>query len=191
MEVGEFMIKRIFAMILVMFFLTSCSAKNAVIENKAPITGTTSNSAQLQHTNFENIELPSGYNIRQFEGMTLNFIVEKNQYANILSHESEEFSKVTGINVKIRALDFDTLVQKINLDFIAQAGKYQLVYVDPYQTLNRFYNYLEVLNPYNEDMKIHLKLKDLQKISLKIKLPYPLIFLIIKIYTQCPLIVQL
>ena len=86
--------------------------------------------------------------------MTLNFIVEKNLYANILSHESEEFSRVTGINVKIRAFDFDTLVQKINLDFIAQAGKYQLVYVDPYQTLNRFHNYLEVLNPYNENPKL-------------------------------------
>ena len=153
MEVGEFMIKRIFGMILVMFFLTSCSAGNAVNDNKALTIGITTENIQLQHTNFENIDLPEGYNIKQFEGMTLNFIVEKNQYANILSHESEEFSRVTGINVKIRALDFDTLVQKINLDFIAQAGKYQLVYVDPYQTLNRFYNYLEVLNPYNLDTK--------------------------------------
>ncbi len=76
MEVGEFMIKRIFGMILVMFFLTSCSADNAVNDNKAPTTGITTENIQLQHTNFENIDLPEGYNIKQFEGMTLNFIVE-------------------------------------------------------------------------------------------------------------------
>lgn len=138
-------------MIFALVFLTFCSGDNLVIDKKVTTTGTTSESTQLQQDNFRNIELPKDYNIRQFEGMTLDFIVEKNLYANILSHESEEFSRVTGINVKIRAYDFDTLVQKINLDFIAQAGKYQLVYVDPYQTLNRFYNYLEVLNPYNED----------------------------------------
>lgn len=153
------MIKRIFGMILILFFFTSCSGQNLVADKNLPTTGTKNENTKLQNTNFENIELPKNYNIRQFEGMTLNFIVEKNLYANILSHESEEFSKVTGINVKIRAFDFDTLVQKINLDFIAQAGEYQLVYVDPYQTLNRFYNYLEVLNPYNKNTKLP-KIKD-------------------------------
>ncbi len=99
---------------------------------------------------FEDLDISETYDIRQFEGMTLNFIVENNLYANILSHENEEFSKVTGINIKIRAMDFDTLAKKINLDFISKAGKYQILYVDPYQTLNRFYKDLEVLNPYIE-----------------------------------------
>ena len=154
MKVGGFMIRRIIVMILVLVFLTSCSAENLVMDKNVPTTDITGENTKLQQENFENIQLPKDYNIRQFEGMTLNFIVEKNLYANILSHESEEFSRVTGINVKIRALDFDTLVQKINLDFIAEAGKYQLVYIDPYQTLNRFYNYLEILNPYNEDQSL-------------------------------------
>lgn len=103
----------------------------------------------LDGTNFENLDLPENYDIRQFDGITLNFIVENNLYANVILHESEEFQKITGINIKVKAVDFDTLVQKVNLDFIAKAGKYQLIYVDPYQTLNRFYDYLEVLNPYN------------------------------------------
>lgn len=141
-------------MIFVLVFLTSCTGKNLVIDKNASNVGIANES-----THFENIQLPKGYNIRQFDGMTLNFIVEKNLYANILSQESEEFSRVTGINVKIKAFDYDTLLQKINLDFIAQAGKYQLVYVDPYQTLNRFHNYLEVLNPYNEDTNTP-KIKD-------------------------------
>ncbi|HYE11923.1 MAG TPA: extracellular solute-binding protein, partial [Patescibacteria group bacterium] len=146
--------KRIFALILICILLTSCSYRNLereqiVPEAVKPIEGTS-----LKGTNFENLKLPENYDIRQFEGMTLNFIVENNLYANILSHESEEFSEVTGINVKIRAVDFDTLVQKVNLDFIAQAGEHQLVYVDPYQTLNRFYDYLEVLNPYNNNASL-------------------------------------
>ena len=128
----------------ILLLFTACSKK----EYKKDETFTIDN-INLNGTNFENIKLPENYNIKQFAGITLNFIVENNLYANILTHESEEFSEVTGININIRPVDFDTLVQKINLDFITQAGKYQLVYVDPYQTLNRFYNYLEVLNPYN------------------------------------------
>ncbi|MFT5874925.1 MAG: multiple sugar transport system substrate-binding protein [Clostridium sp.] len=148
------MIKKIFIMILVLVFLTSCSDENLITDKNVPIKGVTSENATLSNMNFENIELPKNYNIRQFDGMTLNFIVEKNLNANILSQESEEFSRLTGINVKVRAYDYDTFVQKINLDFIAQTGKYPLVYVDPYQTLNRFYKYLEVLNPYNEDITL-------------------------------------
>ncbi len=100
---------------------------------------------------FRSLDIPKGYEIRQFEGISLNFIVENNISANILSHESEEFSNATGINIKIKAMDYDTMVKKMNLDFISQTGKYQIVYVDPYQTLNRFHSYLEVLNPYNEN----------------------------------------
>lgn len=143
--------KRILVLILICIFLTSCSNRISGREKVVPEAVKPVKSINLQGTNFENLELPEKYDIRQFEGMTLNFIVENNLYANILSHESEEFSEVTGINIKIRAVDFDTLVQKVNLDFIAQAGEYQIVYVDPYQTLNRFYDYLEVLNPYNNN----------------------------------------
>lgn len=104
-------------------------------------------------TSFEFLNLPENYDIRQFEGITLHFIVENNRHATILLNESQQFSEKTGINIKIKPVDFDTLVQKINLDFIARAGQYQIIYVDPYQTLNRFYDYLEVLNPYNNDPK--------------------------------------
>ncbi len=129
---------------VLLLFVTACSAhpgeKNELPENEV----------NLQGTGFQNLELPDHYNIRQFEGLTLNFIVENNLYANILTHESEEFSEITGININIKAVDFDTLIQKVNLDFITQSGKYQIIYVDPYQTLNRFYDCLEILDPYNK-----------------------------------------
>ncbi|QHQ61625.1 extracellular solute-binding protein [Anaerocolumna sedimenticola] len=130
--------------VVIILLSTACSNKEYKKEE-----ATAPDNINLNGTNFENIKLPENYNIKQYAGITLNFIVENNLYANILTHESEEFSEVTGININIRPVDFDTLIQKVNLDFITQAGKYQLVYVDPYQTLNRFYNYLEVLNPYN------------------------------------------
>lgn len=138
--------KRVMISLLICILLASCS--NSRVEKEPTIPDKRTN---LQGTSFENITLPENYDIRQFEGMTLNFIVENNLYANILSHEGEEFSEVTGININIKPVDFDTLVQKINLDFIAQAGQYQIIYVDPYQTLNRFSDYLEILNPYIAD----------------------------------------
>lgn len=112
----------------------------------------------LTGTSFEALDLPEDYDIRQFEGITLRFIVENNRHATILLNKSQEFYELTGINIKIIAVDFDTLVQKINLDFISKAGQYQIVYVDPYQTLNRFYDCFEVLNEYNENKEMpHIK----------------------------------
>jgi multiple sugar transport system substrate-binding protein len=148
------MINRIVVLFLVCAFMTSCTRKPSNEENKAGTNVEPVANVNLEGTSFENLTLPSKYNIRKFEGTTLNFIVENNLYANILSHESEEFSKITGINIKIRAVDFDTLFQKVNLDFIGQASEYQLIYVDPYQTLNRFYNYLEVMNPYIKNQNL-------------------------------------
>jgi multiple sugar transport system substrate-binding protein len=152
------MVRKIIILSILCLFFTSCINKELVRDEKLIEKTSLSDSKDLKGTSFENLDIPKGYNIRQFEGMTLNFIVENNLYANILSHESEEFSKITGINIKIKAVDFDTLIQKVNLDFIDQAGKYELVYVDPYQTLNRFYGYLEILDPYNKDAGLpHVK----------------------------------
>lgn len=102
----------------------------------------------LSETSFASYTFPEGFDIRKYEGITLNFIVENNLGANVLSLETEEFTKLTGINIKIRPTDFDTFIQKINLDFISKAGDYQLIYSDPYQTLNRFHRDLEILDPY-------------------------------------------
>jgi multiple sugar transport system substrate-binding protein len=81
-----------------------------------------------------NIEAPQGFDWKSFSGTTLNFLVENNIYANILTRECEQFTKITGITVNIRPMDFNTMIEKINLDFISKTGKYQIVYAD----LNRF-----------------------------------------------------
>lgn len=120
-----------------------------VIDDNEPVsTVMEQKKVALKGTSFENLKLPENYDIRQYEGTSLTFIVENNLHANILQHESQTFTELTGIDIKIKALDYDSLVQKINLDFIAEEGRYQIVYVDPYQTLNRFFNYLEPLDYY-------------------------------------------
>jgi multiple sugar transport system substrate-binding protein len=98
-----------------------------------------------------NIEAPKGFNWRQFDGVTLNFIVENTVHANILTKESQLFTKITGITLNVRAMDFNALAERINMEFITKDGKYQLIYADPYQTLNRFANSFEDLNRYNND----------------------------------------
>ena len=73
----------------------------------------------LVGTTFEHFVFPEDFDIRRYEGITLNFIIENNINANILSVEIEEFTKLTGINVKIRPIDYDTFIQRISLDFIS------------------------------------------------------------------------
>jgi len=100
---------------------------------------------------FEYIEAPEGFDWRQFEGITLDFVVENNINANILTREIGEFINATGININIRPMDYCTFIEKMSIDFISRTAKYELIYVDPYQTLNRFYNRLEDLNLFNND----------------------------------------
>lgn len=97
------------------------------------------------------IQYPEDFNWKQFDGTTLNFIIENNINANILTRECGNFTKLTGININIRSMDYSTMIEKINMDFLSKTSKYHLVYVDPYQTLNRFSSSLEDLNRYNND----------------------------------------
>jgi multiple sugar transport system substrate-binding protein len=103
---------------------------------------------------FGDIIAPEDFDWRQYEGVVLDFIVENNINANILYKESETFTEKTGIKVNIRSMDFNTMSEKISMDFISKSGAYELIYVDPYQTLQRFHNQLEDLNRYEKDEKL-------------------------------------
>ncbi len=100
---------------------------------------------------FGNVTAPAAFDWKQCEGTILNFICEDNINANILSKECEEFTKVTGIKVNIKLMDFNTLEEKINMEFISKTAQYDLIYVDPYKTLNRFSNGLADINYYEKD----------------------------------------
>lgn len=100
---------------------------------------------------FGNVQAPASFDWKQCEGVVLDFIVENNINANILSKECEKFTEVTGIKVNVRSMDFTTLTEKINMEFISKTDQYELIYVDPYQTLTRFSDCLEDLYPYEND----------------------------------------
>lgn len=103
---------------------------------------------------FGNVEAPKGFDWRQCEGIVLDFIVEDNINANILSRECDKFTEVTGIKVNVKSMEFNTLIEKINMEFIAQTEQYEVIYVDPYQTLSRFSDNLEDLYKYENNKDI-------------------------------------
>jgi ABC-type sugar transport system, periplasmic component len=98
-----------------------------------------------------NIEAREDFDWKQFSGLTLNFVCESNIYANVLSKEAEQFSKITGITVIIHPMDYNTMIEKINLDFVSKADKYQIVYADPHKTLNRFSDNFVDLKKFNSN----------------------------------------
>lgn len=159
--------KRYFSIILVLFlianiFTTGCyvnmdqKTDRKTVKKGSQIDKTTS--PRLIKAPFFNttpgladIEAPGDFNWKQFDGMTLNFICENNIYANVLSKEVEQFYKITGISVIIHPMDYNTMIEKINLNFISKAGKYQIVYADPHKTLNRFSDNFVDLIKFNND----------------------------------------
>lgn len=160
MKIGQFnKFTVLFLFISILFSsVGGCTGGNKKVSNGNDVVENESKDAKLVKApfydkveNLPDIMAPEGFDWKQFSGITLNFISENNLYANVLSKESEQFTKITGIKVKIKALDFNTMIEKINLDFISKTGKYQVVYVDPYQTLTRFTNKLVDLNKFNED----------------------------------------
>ncbi len=104
-----------------------------------------------QSNEFGDVTAPTEFDWKQCDGTILNFICEDNISANILSKEVENFTKVTGIKINIKRMDFNTLEEKINMEFISKTAQYELIYVDPYKTLNRFSEGLEDLNLYEKD----------------------------------------
>lgn len=111
---------------------------------------------------FGNVVAPKGFDWKQCSGITLDFAVENNLNANVLAKECERFTEATGIKVRIQNMDFDTLNDRINMDFISQAGIYDLIYVDPYRTLVRFPHALCDLNVFEQDEELPHIVKGLE-----------------------------
>jgi len=74
------------------------------------------------------IQAPEGFDWRQCEGVTLNFISENTTPSVALKDNIEIFEEVTGITVNIEQAALDIVVEKIVLDINAKSSKYQLLY---------------------------------------------------------------
>lgn len=66
---------------------------------------------------FGNVTAPADFDWRQCEGVTLDFILENNINANILSKVCSKFTEITGINIRIKSVDFTTMIEQINMEF--------------------------------------------------------------------------
>lgn len=139
---------RVFSLLMVLILLMGCSRE------KAPESGAETMVTELfgeSKNAFGNVQAPADFDWRQCEDLVLDFIVENNINANILSKECAKFTEVTGIKVNVRSMDFTSLAEKINMEFISRTNQYELIYVDPYQTLTRFSDCLEDLYIYERD----------------------------------------
>lgn len=141
-----------FAFLLCVILITYLASYNEnTVEKKTIVNTNKVVYFQGERNAFGNITAPSDFDWRQCEGTVLNFLLEDNINANILSKEVEKFTNTTGVEVNIKCVDFNTLIEKINMDFISKTAQYDLVYVDPYQTLDRFSDSLEDLYLYENN----------------------------------------
>lgn len=135
---------RILIVIIFIFLAIGCRKTTEGTGRKTVLFGN-------QISDIGNVDAPKSFDWKQCDGTILNFICEDNINANILSKEVEKFTEVTGIKVNIKRMDFNTLEEKINMEFISKTAQYELIYVDPYKTLNRFSNSLEDLYKYENN----------------------------------------
>lgn len=150
------MLRKISLMILSGIYLLGLLWGNTVEATVVNSPGTTMKEQLFngKKSAFGNVMAPEDFDWRQCEGITLDFILENNINANILSKECAKFTEATGINIRIKSVDFETMIEQINMEFISQVGGIELIYVDPYQTLVRFKDCLEDLNKYENDPEL-------------------------------------
>jgi multiple sugar transport system substrate-binding protein len=74
---------------------------------------------------------------KEFEGTTLNFIAEATLNTTILKELLPDFTEKTGIIVNVEEAPYDSLVQKVVLDFSTHKGGYDIISM-PYEYLGSF-----------------------------------------------------
>ncbi|HEU5139193.1 MAG TPA: extracellular solute-binding protein [Bacillales bacterium] len=100
------------------------------------------------------IQAPADFDWRRLSGVDITFISENTPPTQALASNISHFERVTGIDVKIIQTDLDTLVQKVGLDFNAGAGKYDLIYADPYRVLSSYPDHLVDLKKMNQSKQL-------------------------------------
>lgn len=74
---------------------------------------------------------------KEYEGTTLNFIAEATLNTTILKELLPDFTEKTGIIVNVEEAPYDSLVQKVVLDFSTHKGGYDIISM-PYEYLGSF-----------------------------------------------------
>lgn len=97
------------------------------------------------------IQAPEGFDWRQFEGTTINFISENTTPSTAIAANIDLFESVTGIKVVVEQADLNAVIEKVGLDVNARTAKYQVVYLDPQQIMAKNKDNFIDLNVFNND----------------------------------------
>lgn len=129
-------------LILVLGAITAVSAEEANLVD-APFDGWVEGLPPIQ--------APEGFDWRQFEGTTINFISENTTPSTAIAANIDLFESVTGIHVVIEQADLNAVIEKVGLDVNAQTAKYQVAYLDPQQIMAKNKDNFIDLNVFNND----------------------------------------
>ena len=97
------------------------------------------------------IQAPEGFDWRQFEGTTLNFISENTTPSTAIAANIDLFESVTGIKVVVEQADLNAVIEKVGLDVNARTAKYQVIYLDPQQIMAKNKDNIVDLYTFNND----------------------------------------
>lgn len=100
------------------------------------------------------IQAPAGFNWRQFEGTTINFISENTTPSTAIAANIAQFEKVTGIKVVIEQADLNAVIEKVGLDVNAKQARYQVAYLDPQQIMAKNKDNFIDLNKFINDASL-------------------------------------
>lgn len=100
------------------------------------------------------IQVPEGFDWRQFDGVTIHMITENTPPSIALAANIRRFEAVTGIQINIELDNLGGVIEKTGLDMNTAAAKYQIIYADPYQILPQYYKGFVDLHKFNDDPKL-------------------------------------
>lgn len=125
--------KKMFIVLLIMFFTVACSNKGGA-----------------GSTNGKN----NGDPLKAYEGTTLNLLLQTGYDTAAVESYKSEFEKDTGIKLNIEIVDEPTLRKKFVLDSTSHTGNYDVVTIPFWFTPEYIKGgYLEPLNDYMENLK--------------------------------------
>ena len=87
---------------------------------------------------------------RQFEGETINLLMNKHTYTNSITEHTDEFTELTGIKVNLYALSEQQFFEKQKMVLGTGSDEYDITMIGPLFVW-AYKNYLESLNPFIAD----------------------------------------
>lgn len=142
MKINKNIIVFIVVLSLMLTLFLGCTKKAETTETTAAGSGETT-SAVSSETTSSQAEKP-------YDGVEISFATQAVPLMNKAIELLPEFEKKTGIKVKVDAMPYDAMVQKITIDTTTGTKQYDTFWIEP-TWYGRFQNEFEDLTPYIND----------------------------------------